>query len=334
MEVLSGIVLENSKSLNIFRLRTINFRPCINPQGQESVVLQKLTEFALLDIMENSSGTDEVVKNDIVVRMLRRFLVPSCTSFAVRAAFSKTLEVMQEELFCLIPSPHRLFTRSLSNSIPRSKPPMARIRFLENDGFELHASGKGGSLPHYLDLRKVSQTTVRRWTKEVLVEGWPEQISRLYLNLEYGVDGNRWPMNNVFEFEDSGIVVGLKVTGKFRAKQSVRTANFASRLGSRGSSGSVPFSRLRTLILSNCYIPGEEVLEMVQKRSVVRREEGQRPTSSGLTENEGLTIILDLDEKGVELSEPTMQQITATEGIKDIQQYTDGEPPGLCDEND
>ncbi|KAG8979220.1 hypothetical protein FRB90_008181, partial [Tulasnella sp. 427] len=210
MEVLSGIVFENSKSLDILRLRIINFRPCINPQGQESVVLQKLTEFALLDIMENSSGTDELVKNDIVVRMLRRFLVPSCTSFAVQANFSKTSEVTQE-LFLLIPSPHRLFTRSLSNSGPRSKPPMARIRFLGNDIFELHAFGKDGTHPHYsLDLQSVSQTTVRRWTREVLVEGWPEEISRPQLNLEYGVDDNRWLMDNLFEFEGAGSVIGLK----------------------------------------------------------------------------------------------------------------------------
>ncbi|KAG9014296.1 hypothetical protein FRB90_005445 [Tulasnella sp. 427] len=318
MELLFGLIAENSSSLTVLGLHFITFQPYTpHRETQEPIELRNLEEFTFTNIAEVVSEEDSHQVRDIpVMRMLRRVQIPTCTLFAIEITLGESPEATREEFFHLIPRPVDIFSRNLKNS-QRShpKPPSARLSFWVNE-LTCEAFEHSISKPRYsLLVRDLSRELSTEWVKKELVDGWSGEgaTGKPDLELRYWVD-DELPMEDMFELEDLDTVTGLEVMGCEDAEWPV-APRLASRLQSPGGSGALPFPRLNHLTLSHCAVSAKEVLKMIQARFGPTRRKGNKQRNRDVDRN-GARLTVTLGKGMKQWPKSTVKGIQAMPGVK------------------
>ncbi|KAG9003341.1 hypothetical protein FRB90_011196 [Tulasnella sp. 427] len=318
MELLFGIIAENSHSLTILRLHFITFCPYTHSQGtHQPIELCNLKEFTFTSMAEVvSEGNSQKTRDVPVMRMVRRVRIPSCTLFAIEITLDENPEATREEFFHLIPRPVDIFARNSKNSQrSQPKPPSARVTFWANE-LTGEAFGHSVSKPLYsLLVRNFSRELSGEWVKKELVDGWSGEgaTRKPDLELRYWVD-DELPMEDMFELEDLDTVTGLEVMGHEDAGWPV-APGLALRLQSPGASGALPFPRLNHLTLSHCAVSAKEVLKMVQARFGPTRRKGEKQRNRDVDRN-GARLTVTLSKGMEQWPKSTVKGIQATPGVK------------------
>lgn len=326
METLFGIIAENL-DLRILGIHYVTFSKYNHrPHAQEPLVLRYLTELKLTYIAEIADEERGQVEVIAVMHLLQRIQLPACTFFAIEMTFRPRgmTDDLKKDVFRLLPRPIEIFSRRVRSQDSGSKPPIALV-VLREGRFECRLTEAPDSSPMYcLSIRNPPPSLGFEWTRKELVDGWAE--TKPDIQLVYWVDEIRYRVDRVFDLGDLNNVVGLEVAGSSWGQRPDVGSRIARGLESPITSPSRtvigPFLRLKTLRLSYCPVPGNEILRMVKERyaritkppgsggKVGKKRKGQAQIEGGLL------IVLGRGAK--RYSDSITRSIRAAPGVRDI----------------